>query len=126
MRLQIDTARIEGEILVVRLSGNITRWDGPYADELFIDGLLDKGEKKLIVDLTGVDQMDSSGVQFLYACDSAVRNAGAVLRFTGANARVARLFQITRLDAVLHFYPTIEAACEMFLVAGNRPPGRQR
>ena len=112
--LQIDTSRLEQEILLVKLSGNITRAEEQYTDEPFIHDLLRHGEKKMIVDLSCVDQMDSSGVQLLYECFSAVRKTGGELRFVGANARVARLFQITKLDAVLQFYLTIAGACESF------------
>jgi anti-sigma B factor antagonist len=93
--LQIETSQVEGEILLVKLSGSITRWGQRYTDEPLIEDLLHQGDKKLILDLSGIDEMDGSGVQLLYECFSAVRRAGGELRFVGANARVARLFQIT-------------------------------
>jgi anti-sigma B factor antagonist len=117
--LQIETSQVEGEILLVKLSGSITRWGQRYMDKPFIEDLLQQDEKKLILDLSGLDQMDGSGVQLLYECFLAVRRAGGELRFVGANARVARLFQITRLDTVLPFYLTIASACERFPRTGN-------
>ncbi len=69
----------------------------------------------MIVDLSAVDQMDSSGVQMLYEWFANLRRAGGELRLVGANARVARLFHITRLDTVLKFYPSIAQAAAPFL-----------
>jgi anti-anti-sigma factor len=52
--------------------------------------------------------MDSSGVQMMYSCYSAAQNVGGQLRFVAANSRVTRLFEMTRLDLVLPFYPTVD------------------
>jgi len=84
--------------------------------ELFIHDLLKQGERKLILDLTDVERMDSSGVQMIYSCYSAAQNAGGELRFVAANSRVTRLFEMTRLDLVLPFYQTVDAALREFLL----------
>ena len=114
MGLHIDTSRVEPGIVVVLLQGSITSWLEVRLDDLFVDDLLRQGERKLIVDLTGIDQMDSSGMHLMYACFSRAREAGAELRFAGASARISRLFKITQLDAVLPFYATVAAAKESF------------
>ena len=116
MGLRIDTISIGPGIVVVLLSGSATRCPESSGDELFIQHLLKRGERKLIIDLTGVGHMDSSGAQMMYACYSAARVAGGEVRFVGANAKVARLFEITRLDLVLPFYPTVAAARENFVL----------
>ena len=114
MNLQIQTNRIEPGIVIVRLSGTVTRCSEPLRSELFIHDLLKQGERQLILDLTGVDRMDSSGVQMMYACYAAARNVGGELRFVAANSRVTRLFEMTRLDLVLSFYPTVDSALRDF------------
>jgi anti-sigma B factor antagonist len=122
--LQIHTTRIEPGIVIVLLSGTVTRCAEPSWNELFIHDLLEQGERKLILDLTGIERMDSSGVQMMYACYSAAQNVGGELRFVGANSRVARLFEMTRLDLVLPFYSTIDAALRDFLLR-NKVEGSQ-
>jgi anti-sigma B factor antagonist len=110
--MQIEISRSEPEVVLVRLSGNLTRWDQRFIDDRFMDDLLGQGGQTLIIDLSAVDQMDSSGVHVLYEWSSVVRKASGELRFAGANARVARLFRVTRLDTVLRFYPSIAQASE--------------
>lgn len=112
--LQIDTSRIEGNLLLIRLCGNITRWGDRFVDGSLVDVLVNQGERGLIVDLSAVDQMDSSGVQILYEWFANLRRSGGDLRLVGANSRVARLFHVTRLDTVLKFYPSIARAREAF------------
>ena len=87
--------------------------------EPLVNDLLDQDEKKLIFDLTGVEDIDSTGANILIQCFLAAQKAGAGLRFAGARAKVARLFTITRLDTVLPVYPTVASACEAFTITPN-------
>jgi anti-anti-sigma factor len=50
----------------------------------------------------------------LYEWFANFRQAGGELRLVGANARVARLFRVTRLDTVLKFYSSIDQASDAF------------
>ena len=60
MDLQIDVSKIEGDITVVRVSGQMT-FKEANALESSIHALLDQGEPKIIVDLIGVEQLDNVG-----------------------------------------------------------------
>ena len=117
MSLRSHTSKIAPDIMVVELMGNITMLPEDQISDPFINDLLDQNERKLIFDLSGVEHMDSSGVQLMVQCSSTIRKAGGELRLAGANARVSRLFQITRLDSILPFYATVAAACEDFTVS---------
>ena len=114
MSLQIEISRMEAGGVLVKLSGNITRWEERFRDEQFMYDLLQRAEQKLIVDLFGVNQIDSSGIQILYAWFSTVRKAGGDIRFVGGNERVLRLIQVTRLDTILRFCTSIHHAAETF------------
>jgi len=115
--LQVNTTRVEPDIVVVHFSGSLTT--GPesqlIAKSLFSD-LLHRNDKKLIFDLTGVEQIDSTGVNIIIQCYLAARKAGGGLRLAGGSARVARLLKITRLDTVIPWYATVAAGCEGFAV----------
>ena len=115
MSLQLQTTRVEPDIVVVHLSGSITLKSENIAEPLVTD-LLNQNEKKLIFDLTGIEEIDSTGLKIIIQCFLAAQRAGGGLRVAGPSARAARLFQITRLDTVLPRYPTVAAACEGFTV----------
>ena len=114
MSMRIQSSKIGPDIVVVQLSGNVTLMPENQINDPFINDLLERQEKKVIFDLAGVEHMDSSGVQLMVQCAAAVRKAGGELHLAAANARVARLFQITRLDSLLPLYPTVSTACEAF------------
>lgn len=62
--------------------------------------VLDKGPLRIIVNLSGVPYMDSSGVAALVKLLSRTRKCGAQLCLVGLTKRVQSLFEITRLDVV--------------------------
>lgn len=112
--LQFRTSRIEPGIVVVELTGSILLWPEGQIDTL--KDLLEQNEKKFVLDLSGVEHMDSSGAELMFECFDAVKKAGGELRFASPKPRVARLFQVTKLDTILPVFPTMAAACESFAV----------
>jgi anti-sigma B factor antagonist len=110
--LQIEISRTEADVVLVKLWGNITRWEERFVDEGFMYELLQRPDQKLIVDLFGINQIDSSGIQVLYSWFAAVRKAGGDIRFVGANTRTLRLLHMTRLDTLLMFCPSVARASE--------------
>ena len=113
LSLQTSTTRVEPDIVVVHFSGSITT--GPESQliaEPLVSDLLHRNDKKMIFDLTGVEQIDSTGVNIIIQCILAAQKAGGGLRLADGSARVARLLKITRLDTVIPWYATVAAACE--------------
>jgi len=72
--------------------------------------LMDRKPERIVVDLAGVEYMDSSGVASLVKLLSRSRKAGAQLSLVGLGERVRSIFEITRLDTVFDIFATIEEA----------------
>jgi len=68
--------------------------------------VLDDGPQRIIVNLSGVSYMDSSGVASLVKLLARTRKSGCPLSLVGLTARVKSLFEITRLDIVFNISPT--------------------
>lgn len=62
--------------------------------------VLDEEPKNLVINLTDVNYMDSSGIASLVKLLSRSRRVGASLTLVGLSDRVKSLFEITRLDSV--------------------------
>ena len=60
-KLSIDERQV-GDVVVVSLKGEITLDDGDLKFGRWIDALLKKGQRKILVDLAGVTYIDSAGV----------------------------------------------------------------
>jgi|SRR5712692_7188444 len=75
----------------------------PELSEL-MRGVLEQKDTKVLIDLSRVSRIDSAGLGLLMSCYShAIRNHG-MLKLLNPSAEVARLLQLTRIDAVLETY----------------------
>lgn len=64
----------------------------------------------LIVDLSDVSFIDSSGLSALIACWRKMREQGRKLAVVGAQGEVLEVFRLTRLDDLIALYPSKEEA----------------
>jgi anti-sigma B factor antagonist len=66
----------------------------------------------LILDLTEVPYIDSSGLGSLVSAYVSGHKSGQQVVLTGINNRVAKLFEITKLEPFFLIFPTIDDALE--------------
>jgi len=81
----------------------------------FQQALLDVAElrpKRIVLDLSGVGYMDSSGVASLVKLLARARRDEVDLRLSGLTSRVRSVFEITRLDTVFEIYTDLEEALQ--------------
>jgi len=69
-----------------------------------------KAPKRIVVDLSGVAYMDSSGLATLVECMQAARKQGFSLVLCGLQPRVKAIFDIAKLTLVFTIVPTLAAA----------------
>jgi len=95
------SVRRVGDVTVLEVSGKIL--GGPESDGLRseLDGVVARGERKLLVDLSGVPWMNSAGLGILLAAYSRLREQGGVVRFSGVGERVRGILHTTKLLTVL-------------------------
>jgi len=120
MLLQIETRRIEPDITVLTLTGKISLGRESQRIETLVHDLLRASERRIVLDISRVDHLDSTGIGILAYCYGTVNRIGGELRIAGANGKVLHLLQITRLDGVLPLCDSVEAACTSLRA---RPPG---
>lgn len=98
-----------GNVAVVRPAGRIDRLAAPVL-EAELQAVVAGGAHRLVVDLGGVDFIDSSGIGALINGLRASRMAGGDLRVAQLDERAGELFRLTSLDRVLRIYGTVEQA----------------
>ncbi len=90
---------IENNQVVVVLTGSIYVEEAAGLRETLI-GYIDKGHSSFLINVSGVDYIDSSGLGVLVAIHKrAVQNNGKVI-IKGLNGIVKELFELTRLNKV--------------------------
>ena len=118
MSLHAEIARIDPDIAVVHVSGGMTSDDaGPLTS--LVQVLLDRGEKKIILELAAVQTIDSLGGTSVIRCFFAARERGAHLCIAGASPAVETLFGDTRVNTLIAFLETLTAACEHLASPAN-------
>jgi anti-sigma B factor antagonist len=75
-----------------------------------VKGAIHAGQSCIVLDLAGLDYIDSSGVGCVVACLTAAKKAGGDLRLAGTTPRVERIFKMTGVNSLLTMYPTVAAA----------------
>ncbi len=94
------TARESSGITVVDVSGRITLGEGSTMLREMMRDLLDKGHKKIVLNLGDVNYIDSSGIGELVSGFSAVKGQGGELKLLHLTKKVHDLLQITKLYTV--------------------------
>ena len=103
---QIRT-REHGAWQVVELHGEVDLHSSPLVRQTFLQ-LLERRPARLIVDLTAVQYMDSSGVGTLVDFKRRVDVARTALVLAGVQPRVRSLLQITQLEKFFRIVETVE------------------
>jgi len=89
-----------GDVTVMDVSGRITLGEGSSALRDSLRELIAQGDKKILLNLSDVSYIDSSGIGELVSGFTSVANAGGTLKLLGLTKRVKDLLQITKLYTV--------------------------
>ena len=71
---------------------------------------LTQGRSRVVVDLSGIDFVDSSGLGALIGCLKSARQVGGDLRIAQPTPQVTMVLQLSNLDRVLKSYGSTEEA----------------
>jgi anti-sigma B factor antagonist len=75
-----------------------------------LEDQLDGTRRSLVIDLSGVDFIDSSGLSALLAVIKAARRSEGDVVLAAPRPRVRALIELTRLDDVVSVLPTVAEA----------------
>jgi anti-sigma B factor antagonist len=107
------TQTTSGPASVLTLIGDLDSFNVSYLKEQF-QRLFDRGDYKVIVDLNGVDFIDSAGLGNLVSSLKVCLNNAGDLFLVGPNDSVLDLLRITRLRDVFKVCKTVEEAAAAF------------
>lgn len=100
-----------GDVTVVEMVGRLLLGNALGYAENTVNRLIDGGRRKLVLDLAGLDYIDSSGLGMLIFCSGRMEQVGGCMRIAGAAPSVAKVFEIAHADRVLQFDPDLETSC---------------
>ena len=94
------TTRIVDHVAILDLSGRITLGEGSVQLRDAIRDLVAQGQKNILLNLSEVNYIDSSGIGELVSAYTTVRNQGGELKLLNLTRKVHDLLQITKLYTV--------------------------
>lgn len=108
------TTRQVGDVTVVDAAGRITLGEGASTFRDEIRDLVAKNNKKLLINLSEVSYIDSSGIGEMVSGFTTVTNSGGQLKLVGLSKRVKDLLQITKLYTVFEAFDDETEAVRSF------------
>ena len=107
--MKFETRPIDDLVAVIRGEGRLNMVSAPRLRDAVAAAVAD-GRPRVVVDLSPVDFMDSSGLGALVGCLKTARQAGGDLRIAAPSEQVTMVLQLSNLDRILTSYATPEDA----------------
>lgn len=108
MDLNIDVETKDG-FSIVGVTGEVDVFTAPKLREQLID-LVDQGAYQIVVDLEGVDFLDSTGLGVLVAGLKRAKTHDGSLSIVCTKEKILKIFRVTGLTKVFPIHETREAA----------------
>lgn len=108
MDLSLET-RPQGDHMVVEVGGEVDVYTAPKLRECLVD-LVNAGSYRIVIDLEGVEFLDSTGLGVLVGGLKRVRSHDGTLQLVCTHDRLLKIFRITGLTKVFPIHDTVEAA----------------
>ncbi len=108
------SSRQAGDVTVYALKGGLEGGPDTYKIKDDVKEKLARGDRKFLLNMDGVDYVNSTGVGIVVSVYSTIKNAGGDMKISNANERVSRIMMITKLLEVFDSYYKEEEALEAF------------
>ena len=106
--------RQAGDVTVLDLEGKITIGEGSVSLRNAIRRLIQEGKKKILLNLSGVSYVDSSGIGELVSSFTTINREGGQLKLLNLTQKIQDLLAITKLLTVFDFYDQESDALNSF------------
>jgi anti-anti-sigma factor len=107
-----------GKVMVLTLKGRLDSTSATTLKEK-VKACAKNGQVHLVIDLAGVDFVDSSGLGSLVACLRSVNKSGGDIRIAALQDRVRAVFELIRLHHIFEIFDGVATATASFQSAGK-------
>jgi len=110
--MNVETTQ-HGDVVLIAIEGTI---DTLTADEIstHFEEQIAGGHTRLVVDLTDVDYLASTGLRLLLTIMNQVREKGGDLKLLEPNENVRRIMDLTGIFTLIDVHPDAESAIESY------------
>lgn len=100
---------VHTDLAIIHVVGRLNMIAAPELRDIVINASR-AGKARFVVDLAGVEFMDSSGLGALIGALKTTRQAGGDLRIAAAGEQAMMVLQLSNVDRILKPYETADAA----------------
>ena len=108
------TSRTADDVEIISLQGKITIGSGDTQLREVITNAVNAGKNKILLDLSGVTTIDSSGIGELVGSYTTATNRGGKLKLLHLPAKLNELLHVTQLITVFEVYENEAEAIASF------------
>jgi anti-sigma B factor antagonist len=108
IRFETATREVDGLTILV-LGGEVDVYTAPQFREA-IEKVLAPGQLHLIIDMSGISYIDSSGFGILLSAVKRIRPNGGSVNLVSCNSAIDRVLRITKLNTVFNVVDTLDQA----------------
>jgi anti-sigma B factor antagonist len=121
-RFRLTERDVDARTSVIAVDGEIHVSTAPEFSGL-LNASIEAGHVAIVLDLTGVLFIDSTGLSVLLNALRRITRAGGRMAIVCTNPTVLRLFEITRLDSTFAIHRDVEPALAEVQAAGGSSAG---
>jgi anti-sigma B factor antagonist len=111
--MELET-RDDGGVTIITVRGDLVIGDAETGFKKTITRLIEEGRVNLLVDLSSVGFLDSSGLGALVRALTNTQKEGGQTKLLNAGPQIRKLLQMTKLDSVFELHEDMEAAVTSF------------
>src|SRR5438105_1404812 len=108
------TSRSANNIDIIKLDGKITIGAGDLQLRNTIQDAVDSGAKNILLNLSAVKAIDSSGTGELVAAYTSAVNRGAKIKLCALSQAISNILTLTQLITVFDVYDSEQEALDSF------------
>ncbi len=102
------------EAVIIELKGNVMGGEDTKEFNELLHKLIDEGKKNVVVDLSDVKFMNSSGLGMMIGGLTTMKKTGGNLKLARVTEKIESLLIITKLITIFEFYDNVDDAIKSF------------
>ena len=111
--MELETSD-DGAVTIITVRGDLVIGDAETTFKKTVTRLIEEGRVNLLVDLSSVGFLDSSGLGALVRALTNTQKEGGQTKLLNAGPQIRKLLQMTKLDSVFEIHEDMEAAVTSF------------
>ena len=100
--------------VVIELKGNVMGGEDTKEFNDLLHKLIDEGKKNVVIDLSDVKFMNSSGLGMMIGGLTTMKKTGGNLKLARVTEKIESLLIITKLITIFEFYDNVDDAIKSF------------